>query len=665
MFYEVIPGAQGLKQGFTYYYDGAEILMPGTLVEIPVGRAKVAGVVDKKVVQPDFQCKNITKILYSQPLPPHLVLAAKWLAGYYQAPLSSAINLMLPTGILKKRRLSAQAKLGNSPTETDSDLGTTPVDKTEQNPVLPKIKLNDAQKNALKALQQAESATKLLFGVTGSGKTNVYLSEAARTIETQKSVILLVPEIALTGQLVRVFRDYFSASHTEIVTIHSKQTEAERHLIFESLLTSSQPKIVIGPRSALFAPLHDLGLIIIDEEHESTFYQENSPKYSAVRVASVMAVRLKCTCLIGSATPAIEDYYMAKMRDSLVERNVRAKSAARKADIRVIDLKNREEFRKNRYFSDKLLEATARNLKAHRQTLIFHNRRGSAPMTLCENCGHEFLCPNCFLPLTLHIDEFRLSCHTCGHSEVMPPSCPECGQAGLIHKGFGTKLLESELKRIFPEAKIMRFDADTKKGEELIDVYKEVHGGAVDIIIGTQTIAKGLDLPKLATVGVVAADAGLMLPDFAAEERVFQLLTQVIGRVGRGHMDTAEVYVQTYRPEHPVIQYAVQENYSEFAKYLLKQRRKGGFPPYKYLMRLSITLKTERLVIKKVQEAARALGQVPGLAVSPPLPAFHEHTAKGYTWEIVVRSSSRKALIAALEGLDKNFKVTLDPPSLL
>ena len=250
--------------------------------------------------------------------------------------------------------------------------------------------LNPAQKNAIKALSQAPGGTKLLLGVTGSGKTNIYLTEAARALQKQKSIILLVPEIALTSQLVKVFRETFG----EIVTVlHSKQTEAERHLIFDSLLLTEGPKIVIGPRSALFAPLSNLGLIIIDEEHESTYYQENTPKYSAIRVASKIAETCKCSCILGSATPNLEDYYLAKKRDSLVVLSEKAKETAVKPDFKIVDFKNRDEFSKNRYFSNSLLKAISDNLVNGRQSLIFHNRRGSSPLTICEDCGEElFYC---------------------------------------------------------------------------------------------------------------------------------------------------------------------------------------------------------------------------------------------------------------------------------
>lgn len=641
MFYEVVP--VGKLGELTYDYDNA--LSVGQIVLVPLGKKLVPGIVIKKVAQPDFKTKTIAKVLYAKPLPRHLVDTIGFIHDYYLAPLGTVASLILPTGVNKRRR--------------------TKPNKTEQatrEKVTGVIRLNFAQKNALEGLQKAPGATKLLFGVTGSGKTNIYLKMALNAFQRHLSTILLVPEIALTSQLVQVFQEVFGDS---IVLIHSKQTEAERHRIFESLLENAKPVIVVGPRSALFAPVSNLGLIIIDEEHEATYYQENAPRYSAVRVASFMAQKANCEVVLGSATPTVVDYYIAKQRDSLIRLTEKAKKDARKAEIQIIDFKNREEFSRNKYFSDRLLGSIAENLDNGRQTLIFHNRRGSAPLTICEDCGNEIICPNCFLPLTLHADTYELVCHTCEHHEKVPLVCAKCGKAGLIHKGFGTKLLETEIKRLFPKARVRRFDADNKKGEGLDTVYNEVREGEVDILVGTQGLAKGLDLPKLATVGVVQADAGLSLPDFAAEERVFQLLTQVIGRVGRGHSEKAEVFIQTFRPEHPVLKFATEENYEAFAEYLLKQRKKSGFPPYEYVLKLEITMKTEALALKKIREVARTLQDRPGFLISPPTPAFHERTARGFTWEMVARAKSRKALLKACSGLDANFRISLDPPGLL
>ena len=647
MFYEVIPG-KVFGKGSILTYSSDVSLLPGQIVQIPLGRGTAVGVVYKKVAQPNFVTKPIAKVLYSTPLPAHLVATARFVADYYQAPLASTLSLILPKGVEKKRRKTEQM-FGN-------------IKETEHVTDTPQIPLNIAQKNALQALYEAPGATKLLHGVTGSGKTNIYLKMAKNALSEQKSTILLVPEIALTSQLVRVFGEYFGG---RVVLIHSGQTEAERHLVFNSLLEADEPKIVIGPRSALFAPLKDLGLIIIDEEHESTYYQENTPKYSAVRVASFMAKHLSIGLILGSATPTVEDYYLAKRQDSLVVLTEKAKATAIKPDIKIVDFRARDNFNKNRYFSNGLIAAIRRNLDKGQQTLIFHNRRGSAPLTICENCGEEMVCPSCYLPLTLHSDAYELVCHTCGYSEKVPSSCPKCGALGLVHKGFGTKLLENELKMLFPKARVQRFDADNKKNEGLDALYTEVREGEVDILVGTQAVAKGLDLPRLATVGVAQADAGLNMPDYMAEEKTFQLLTQVIGRVGRGHTEVAEVYVQTFRPDSPVISYALAADYEGFYKYMINKRRRAGFPPYMFVMKLEITMKTEAVVLKKVRSTVKNLARNPKITVSPPMPAFHEHTSRGYTWQIIVRAKSRKALVEACSGLDPNFHITLDPPGLL
>ena len=655
-------------------------LVTGAIVTVPVGRRVVPGVVVKKVVQPNFKCKPIMKVLYSEPLPRHLISVVKFLHEYYLAASGQAVGLILPKGVEKQRRRpktermfgagSRPGVLATGPDETFRS-GSRPSDpspqfrqnqKTEHGGFLPEIPLNEAQKNALKALQKAPGATKLLYGVTGSGKTNIYLKMTLNALQGHKSTILLVPEIALTGQLVRVFEEVFGE---RVVVIHSRQTEVERHLIFERILNAEEPLIVVGPRSALFAPVQNLGLIVIDEEHESSYYQENAPKYSAIRVASFIAKEVRCPLILGSATPAVEDFYLASRLKTAVTLTEKAKSTAVKPKIKIIDFKDRTEFSKNRYFSNSLLRAIASNLEQERQTLIFHNRRGSAPLTICDNCGEEILCPNCFLPLTLHADSYELKCHTCGFGMKVPAMCPKCGAPELVHKGFGTKLLESELMRLFPAARVRRFDADNKKGEGMDAMYTAVREGEVDILVGTQTLAKGLDLPKLATVGVVQADAGLSLPDYMAEERTFQLLTQVIGRVGRGHLDVAEVYIQTYRPEHPVIALATHEDYPGFCRYIVNRRQRSGFPPYRFVMKLEITMKTERIVVGKVREAMQLLGSDKRLDVSPPQPAFHERTDKGYTWQIIVRSQSRRALVETCAKLNKNFKITLDPPGLL
>ncbi len=648
MFYEVVPIRQFREDGDVLTYSSDTTLTPGQIVEIPLGKGSTYGIVFRRVNTVDFPTKPISRLVYQQPLPAHLVKAMKWLSDYYLSPLPTVAKMILPLGIGKKRRQKANS---SDPKQVSS-------------PDNINIPLNNAQKTALHSLQNITNSTRLLHGITGSGKTNIYLRMAQETLKNGKSVILLVPEIALTSQLVQIHEEVFAK---KVILLHSRQTEAERHLIWEKVLHSNQPQIIIGPRSALLLPVQNPGLIIIDEAHESSYFQENAPRYSTLRLASFMANSLHIPCIYGTATPLISDYYLAQSRQAIVTLSQKAKTSATAPNFHVIDLCNQKNFHKNHYFSDPLLENISANLGAHHQSLIFHNRRGSANLTICEHCGWQALCPNCFLPLTLHSDSYQLICHTCGTRQKVPSSCPDCGHVEIHHKGFGTKLLEAELIKLFPTAHIIRFDADNTKKESLDAKFTEVKRGDYDIIIGTQTIAKGLDLPLLATVGIVQADAGLSLPDYVSEERTFHLLTQVIGRVGRGHLDVADVFVQTYQPEHPIIQAALHSDYHRFLEHALSTRRKGHFPPYYYLAKISITYKTESTSLKYIRNYHRALSTNHHLLISQPTPAFHERAATGYTWQLILRSTSRNQLLSALRSLPKNPKMsfTIDPPSLL
>ncbi len=653
MFYEVIPTRIFRNGSSVLTYKSDLKLTPGNVVIISLGKTSCPGIVFKKVPKPPFPCKTITKLLYEIPLPGHLLKSALWLSSYYLSPLPSIANMLLPIGIDKKRR-----KVTPNPASRELLSSKSLPDQ---------FLLNQAQLNALKSLKDISNSTKLLFGITGSGKTNIYLKLAKETLQKNQSVILLVPEIALTSQLVQIFKSTFG----DIITlIHSNQTEAERHQSWENILNSTTPQVIIGPRSALFAPLHNLGLIVIDEAHESTYYQENAPKYSALRLASFIAKTLGIPCVLGSATPLVSDYYLAKTRNSLVPLTEKAKSTAIKPIIEIIDFTSRTQFSKNRYFSDPLLKAIKSNLEYGHQTLIYHNRRGSAPMTICEKCGWQALCPNCFLPLTLHSDSYSLLCHTCGYKEKIPTSCPDCHHPSILHKGFGTKLLETELKKLFPETKIARFDADNKKGESLDSLYDEVKNGEIKIIIGTQTVSRGLDLPHLATIGIVQADTGLSLPDFSSEEKTFELLTQVIGRVGRGHIDTASVFIQTYQPSSPIINFAINSDYLGFFDYLIKKRKKQSLPPFCYLAKLTVTFKTETTAISHIQSLSRNLNafiskkHLSSVNISSPMPCFHERTTSGFSWQLIVKAKKRSELLEVLSSV-QDARISLDPPSLL
>ena len=625
-------------------YSSETPLKIGQIVEIPLGRQSTIGIVVKNTTRPDFDTKSITKIIYEQPLPKKLVDALFWLSSYYRCPLSTVIQAALPRGITKNRR----GKLLEAP-------NITPID----NP------LNSAQRAAIRAIEENPANTILLHGITGSGKTNIYIELCARTLAKNQSVILLVPEIALTSQLVRNFQQHFK----NITLLHSNLTESLRHQLWEKILTDNQPQVIIGPRSALFAPVQDLGLIIIDEAHEPAYHQEQNPKYSA----SLLAGKLAKTVL-GTATPLISDYYLCKSHNAIVEINQLAIESDKHTSISVINLKNHSDFTKSRILSNQLIESIKASLANHTQSMLFHNRRGTAPMTICDKCGWQALCPNCFLPLVLHADAFQMRCHTCARNFPVPTACPECKNASIHHKGFGTKLIEDELHRLFPSAKIARFDMDTDDDLKLTKIYDEVYRGDYDIIVGTQMIAKGFDFPRLTTLGIVQADAGLSLPDFSSEERTFQLITQVIGRAKRGHQNS-NIFIQSFQPDHPIISLASQSDYASFYNYLVQKRQQSKLPPYSFLLKLSVTYKTEtatvkniRTLYKKVIQTAKQL-QIPEnrIVVSPPMPAFHERTSTGYTWQLVIKAKSRQNLLDIFDHLPKNnyLHYDFDPISLL
>ena len=625
-------------------YSSETPLKIGQIVEIPLGRQSTIGIVVKNTTQPDFDTKSITKIIYEQPLPKKLVDALFWLSSYYRCPLSTVIQAALPRGITKNRR----GKLLEAP-------NITPID----NP------LNSAQRAAIRAIEENPANTILLHGITGSGKTNIYIELCARTLTKKQSVILLVPEIALTSQLVRNFQQHFK----NITLLHSNLTESLRHQLWEKILTDNQPQVIIGPRSALFAPVQDLGLIIIDEAHEPAYHQEQNPKYSA----SLLAGKLAKTVL-GTATPLISDYYLCKSHNAIVEINQLAIESDKHTSISVIDLKDHSDFTKSRILSNQLIESIKASLANHTQSMLFHNRRGTAPMTICDKCGWQALCPNCFLPLVLHADAFQMRCHTCARNFPVPTACPECKNASIHHKGFGTKLIEDELHRLFPSAKIARFDMDTDDDLKLTKIYDEVYRGDYNIIVGTQMIAKGFDFPRLTTLGIVQADAGLSLPDFSSEERTFQLITQVIGRAKRGHQNS-NIFIQSFQPDHPIISLASQSDYASFYNYLVQKRQQSKLPPYSFLLKLSVTYKTEtatvkniRTLYKKVIQTAKQL-QIPEnrIVVSPPMPAFHERTSTGYTWQLVIKAKSRQNLLDIFDHLPKNnyLHYDFDPISLL
>ena len=642
-YYEVAPTKVVRAGSDTFTYHSPSPLAAGLLVLVPVGKTSLVGIVVKKTHKPTYTTRPITATVDDTPLPAPLLKTALWMSQYYATPLATVLQTILPRGLNKKRRTT---------------LKSTPVPKRSRTNFV----LNTAQSSALQKLTSLHQGTALLHGVTGSGKTAVYIEYARTHIHAGKSVIVLVPEIALTPQLIAEFSQSFS----DIILSHSRQTESERHQAWLEALHSEQPRVVIGPRSALFLPLAKVGAIIIDEAHEPSFKQDQSPKYSALRVAAVLGKHHGTPSIQGSATPLVSEHFLATRSNSPIISLPERAQKATSPEVTIVDMTLRTNFMQHRFLSNILLQRIKNNLQDHRQTLLFHNRRGSASTTLCTNCGWSASCPRCFVPFTLHADKHILRCHICNNTASVPTSCPLCKEPDIVHKGLGTKLIESELVRLFPSAKIARFDSDTDSSQTLDKRYQQLYDGNIDIIIGTQTIVKGLDLPKLSTVGVIQADAGLALPDFMSRERTFQLLAQVVGRVGRTN-DKTSVVIQSYQPQDSTIAYGVSQNYTEFYKSELTQRRKGHFPPYTHLLKLTCIYKTEASAIKNSQKQFTRLKQdYPNTHLFGPSPAFYERQRDTYRWQIIVKSPNRATLLEIINSLPStHWQYDIDPISLL
>ena len=644
-YYEVAPNQVVRMESAFFTYASEQLLSIGQLVTIEVGKKTLVGVVLRAAKKPAYETKQIITTIEETPLPLPLVQLAFWLSQYYTTHLGIVLQTILPSGILKNRR---------------------------EQKLVPRSLLRERTKNvftpeqlaALETIEHMSPGSALLHGVTGSGKTAIYIELANRLVAHGQSVIILVPEIALTSQLVDEFSHHFGA----IILTHSKQTEAQRHIAWSEALNATTPQVVIGPRSALFLPLKHVGLIVIDEAHEPSFKQEQSPRYSALRAASILARHHQAKVILGSATPAIADYYLARQAHRpIIRMNKRAKKDAIAPNIQLIDMTKHSHFKTHRFLSDKLLVQLAETFASNNQGLIFHNRRGSASTTLCENCGWSALCPRCFIPFTLHADTHHLRCHICGLIEKVPTSCPECGSTDILHKGIGTKLIESELRKLFPDKVIARFDGDNETGQSVEQRYKELYNGDIDLIIGTQVIAKGLDLPKLRTVGVIQADAGLSLPDYSSSERTFQLLAQVIGRVGRSHHPT-NVIVQSYQPTHPAVVDGLAQDYEHFYNAALLERRRALFPPFTYLLKLTCIYKTEATAVKNAKKLALELRSrtTADVQILGPTPAFYERQHNTYRWQLILKASKRSLLVDILQHVPStHWQSELDPLSLL
>jgi primosomal protein N' (replication factor Y) (superfamily II helicase) len=533
-----------------------------------------------------------------------------------------------------------------------------------------------ALKEVLQAIESPENARPiLLHGVTGSGKTEIYLQAIRAALERGRSAIVLVPEISLTPQTVERFKGRFAEGDDLVAVLHSHLSEGERHDEWHKI-NSGRARIVIGARSAVFAPLKDLGLIVVDEEHESTYKQEEAPRYNARDVAVVRAKVEKCVVLLGTATPSLESYHNASTGKYLLSTLSQRVDECQMPLMRIVDL--RQERRKTKamtILSEKLRAAMAARLEKREQTILFLNRRGFSTSLLCSECGEARNCPNCSVALTFHRTAARLTCHLCGHTAAVPKKCPACGKDALIYSGFGTEKVESTVSQIFPTAIVKRMDADSMTRK---DAYRETlrsfRAGKIDILVGTQMIAKGLHFPNVTLVGIINADLSLHMPDFRAGERTFQLLTQVAGRAGRGETP-GEVFVQTYTPFSPSIQFARHHDFAGYFQQELEFREKCDFPPFTHAILITVRSAHQTRAQFSAETLTRRLKENLGseFVVGESTPAPLEKLQGQFRYHILLRGQAIMRLSRLVrETLDKlpfpedvAVAVDVDPYQLL
>lgn len=624
-------------------YAANERLPSGSIVQVEMRGELVMGIISGPTTQPRFQTKAVTRIYALPPLPAHLLKVAQWLLDYYPAPLGIVSQQLLP-GLISEKQLSSPVP-EKFPAPDFSQMPPLTIDQS-------------------KALETMEDTnTYLLHGQTGSGKTRLYIELAAKALAKDRSSIILTPEISLTAQLAANFQMVFGA---RVIVLHSQQAPAQRQKAWLDSLRATEPVIIIGPRSALFSPVAKLGLIVLDEAHEAAYKQEQAPQYQTGRVASFLAPQAHATLVLGSATPAITDYFLAEQKHKAIIRiSALARGTANtEKTIKLVDMKDRDQFSRSRLLSTPLIKAIGSALTHGEQSLLYLNRRGTARIILCESCGWQATCPHCDLPLTYHGDRHELRCHSCDYHTISPTSCPECGHTDIIFKSAGTKAIVDEITKLFPNARIARFDTDNNKAERFEQHYEAVRAGEVDILVGTQLLAKGLDLPKLTVLGIVLADTSLYMPDFSAPERTYQLLTQVLGRIGRGHINGTAV-IQTYHPQHPVLADAIADNYDHFYQRELAERKQFFFPPYCYLLKLSCRRASSKAAETAAEKLRDNIESSYRVRVEGPAPSFYEKLQGKYQWQLIIKAVDRGELLKIITQLPANWSYDIDPSDLL
>jgi primosomal protein N' (replication factor Y) len=635
----------------------------GGRVRVPLGRRQVKGTVVEWPAAPPaagLPVRALDETLPASPtLDAHLLELTRFVADYYLCSWGEAIEAALPPDppALKRSPKPAETTVRNVPTP---EAGPAPT---------------PAQRKVLAALLPAVArpafAPFLLWGATGSGKTEVYLRAAEAALAAGRGVLYLVPEIGLTPLLVARIEARFPG---QVALLHSAVPPRSRRRAWDDVRRGAR-RFVVGARSAVFAPLPELGLIVVDEEHDPSYKQEDVPRYSGRDVAVVRGRLAGVPVVLGSATPSVESFHHAKQgRYTLLPLGGRVEDRPLPS-VRLVDM--REEYREAGSvtpLSAPLTEALAACLARGEQALILRNRRGWASAVLCPACGRRLTCRQCSLALTWHKSARRLRCHACGSEQPMPPCCPACGGADLRELGEGTERIEHEIAKAVPDARIARMDRDTvaRRGAHE-QILRRFDAGEIDILVGTQMIAKGHDFPRVTLVGILAADHALGLPDFRAGERAFQLVTQVAGRAGRGDRP-GSVIAQAFDPGHPVLRHAARQDYASFFDAEIRYRRALRYPPLAALVQIIVSDPRPGQAWRIANDVAAALASAGRLMVTGPGPAPIERIRGSFRMQILVRSAGRRHLVEAVAAALAPFEATsarraihvdVDPVSLL
>jgi len=623
------------QQLFDYWLPDGLAAEPGSVVIAKLGRRRLVGVVTELVESSEVSPERVSPIdeLVSSvpPLPDDVRALARFIAEYYQAPIGQCYAHLLPP-LTGRRGGTAEAE----PAATRA------------------WALNDAQRDAMAVVLRDRGAfsPSLLQGVTGSGKTEVYLAAASQVIAAGGQVLLLVPEINLTPQLVD--RIAVALPAARVAMLHSRLSPGVRHAHWIAAATGAAA-LVVGTRLAVFTPMPRLGLVVVDEEHDASFKQQEGVRYHARDVATLRARLRGVPIVLGSATPSLESFVQAERgRYGKVTLALRAGAHVALPTVRLVPHRADGERQRSRDgIGGSLQDAIAARLARGEQSLLFVNRRGYSPSLLCASCQWKAACPRCDARLVVHRDAARLTCHHCGYTEAIPAACPACGNQDLVPMGFGTQRLERAVGELYPGARVVRVDRDSTRRKGSFDAMRDaIEGGEADILIGTQMLAKGHDFPRLTLVGVLGADNALYSAEFRATETLFALLEQVAGRAGRGTRE-GEVIVQTDFPDHPVYRALVTHDYDGFARSLLAERKALGLPPFAHLALLRAEARSLAALdafLDAAARAGRALAAELDVAceVYPPVPAALPRRANLFRAQVLVQSPARTVLRAFL-----------------